>query len=760
MLKKFLTIKHVGKFRDYSAAGDTELARLTLILADNGRGKTTAGDILRSLKTGNPAHVLGRATLGSNGNPEISLRFDTGNIVFKDGKWSQAYPDISIYDTAFVHENVFAGDCVDHTHKKNLYSVIVGEDGVKLARSVEDLDNKLKDAQRDITTKKSELERGIPAGLPLQTFLRLSKDEAVDANIAAMEQVIRALQSAEEIKSKPELKKILLPVFPATFLALMQKSLPNVTRDVEARVRAHLAEHTSGATEQWVGDGVSRIKNDTCPFCSQPIEGNTLIAAYTIFFGEAYRALKREIDEQQEAIEAAFSRRNLLDLQRTVSGNGELASFWKQFITFEEAAISFQNDIERAFELMRSTAVSVATQKRSNPLESIDGGIEFAVSCEGWKAAQEAVARYNAAIDVANSQITLKRTATAQANIKAVSANLVTLRLTKQRYEPAVDEMCLAYQAAVTAKERLEAQKTAAKAALDSYSERVFSAHEREINQTLTKFGAGFRLADAKRSYLGGTPSTTYQLMINGHSVDLGDGTTPVNKPSFRNTLSAGDKNTLALAFFLAQIEHDSRRGEKIVIFDDPFTSQDQFRRTCTHQMINRLAGIVRQVIVFSHDPGFLKSMWDNAGTVAAKVLQFARCGSETVTINVCDIDAETKSVYLRNHSKMLAFSRECKGDATDVVKCIRPFLEGWFRLRYPGNFSETEWLGDFIKRIREADTTSPLYAAKGMLDELTAINDYSKKYHHEQTPGSDAEPLNEAELLTFVSRTLALAAN
>jgi wobble nucleotide-excising tRNase len=32
---------------------------------------------------------------------------------------------------------------------------------------------------------------------------------------------------------------------------------------------------------------------------------------------------------------------------------------------------------------------------------------------------------------------------------------------------------------------------------------------------------------------------------------------TPTSQPSFKNTLSAGDRTTLALAFFLAQAEQD-----------------------------------------------------------------------------------------------------------------------------------------------------------------------------------------------------------
>ena len=61
-------------------------------------------------------------------------------------------------------------------------------------------------------------------------------------------------------------------------------------------------------------------------------------------------------------------------------------------------------------------------------------------------------------------------------------------------------------------------------------------------------------------------------MVINDTAVEMGSGDTPLDEPSFRNTLSSGDKSTLALAFFLAQIKADAEKGECIVVFDDPDT--------------------------------------------------------------------------------------------------------------------------------------------------------------------------------------------
>ena len=80
---------------------------------------------------------------------------------------------------------------------------------------------------------------------------------------------------------------------------------------------------------------------------------------------------------------------------------------------------------------------------------------------------------------------------------------------------------------------------------------------------------------------------------------------------SFRNTLSAGDKSTLALALFLAKVNADSALGETIVVLDDPFTSLDNFRRQFTAIEIRKLCGRAAQTIVLSHDKNFLRLLWE-----------------------------------------------------------------------------------------------------------------------------------------------------
>src|SRR5208282_3613352 len=108
MLRKVISIKNIGRFLNCGAAGDVELKHYNLVFAENARGKTTLCAILRSLQTGDTAHVIGRTTLGGPGEPEARILLDAGTIALNAGAWSATVPSLAIFDSTFVSENVYS----------------------------------------------------------------------------------------------------------------------------------------------------------------------------------------------------------------------------------------------------------------------------------------------------------------------------------------------------------------------------------------------------------------------------------------------------------------------------------------------------------------------------------------------------------------------------------------------------------------------------------------------------------------------------
>jgi len=148
--------------------------------------------------------------------------------------------------------------------------------------------------------------------------------------------------------------------------------------------------------------------------------------------------------------------------------------------------------------------------------------------------------------------------------------------------------------------------------------------------------------------------------------------------------------------------------------------------------------------------------MPETTGTPSPKALQFARMGNGT-NISEWNIENDTRGDYAQTHRDLWRFLHHAEGDPKSIARSIRPLLEKYLRLKLPGEFPDNEWLGEFIKKIRESDDSHAIAAAKVILAEVESINDYSKRYHHNTNASSESEPIDSGELETFVRRTLKL---
>jgi hypothetical protein len=159
-------------------------------------------------------------------------------------------------------------------------------------------------------------------------------------------------------------------------------------------------------------------------------------------------------------------------------------------------------------------------------------------------------------------------------------------------------------------------------------------------------------------------------------------------------------------------------------------------------------------VIVLSHDPHFLKRLWDRLQPYGGerKCLKLARIGLYDTTILEWDIEGATQARYQDDLKVLTDYLNDGIGDPRDVVQKIRPVLETYCKLLSPSTFLEHDWLGDIIGKIRAAGTGHQLFAHCDNLDEL---NDYTKRYHHGEGHQPTTERINDSELQGYVKRTL-----
>jgi hypothetical protein len=90
------------------------------------------------------------------------------------------------------------------------------------------------------------------------------------------------------------------------------------------------------------------------------------------------------------------------------------------------------------------------------------------------------------------------------------------------------------------------------------------------------------------------------------------------------------------------------------------------------------------------------------------------------------------------------------------IARCIRPSLEGLFRIKFHKHIKQNDWLGNFIEYIRDSDIDSPFKRLSSILEQLENVNDYSRTFHHSNSPYVE-EQISEGELKSFVRFTLDL---
>jgi wobble nucleotide-excising tRNase len=755
MLQRVVSIKNVGRFRNCAAIGDVTFRRYTLVFAENARGKTTLCDILRSLTRNAPDIVIGRATLGAVDPPEVQLLTASGMRAFRDGAWTAAHPNILVFDGTYVRENIFAGDVVDTEHRRNLYRVIIGAQGVTLAASLDALDGQIRDKTTDIRNNRNQMQRLLPQGMTPEAFVALPEDPNIDARIAARSQDLEAARQSAQLQQKAALSAVTIPVFPAAFAALLARTFASVSADAERHVTEHIERHRMRARgEPWLTEGLQYVVDGSCPFCAQQTDAVGLIQDYRSFFSREYHALRDEVTGLKRQVDTVIGERNAATLEQLVTQNVGTAESWRPFCELEAPVLPQGQVVHEVFRAIRETAQTLLDRKAGTPLEAVPPDNQFTQALANFEALRTSLETYNVSVATANAAIEARRRHAQAANVRDVENDLARLNAVRSRHTAAARTLCEADIRCHAEKAALEAQKVTAREQLDAHTQRVITQYGQRINWYLERINASFRISTPTHTYRGGTPSTSYQIIINNNAVDLGDSATPLNRPSFKNTLSGGDRTTLALAFFFAQLELDANRAQATVVFDDPFGSMDGFRRNHTVNQIYRCGQNCLQVVVLSHDPGFLHLLWERVAPAERKPLCLARIGEDNTTIVEWDIERAVQARYRADTDALQRFFADGEGAPRDVVQKIRPVLEAYCRNLYPTQFGDQEMMGGIIAIIRNAGAMHPLLP---VVDDLDELNIYCRRYHHGDNPNAANEQLDDAELKGYVGRTLKL---
>lgn len=757
-IERFQLLRNVGQFDSVSAGAGLALTPLTLIYAENGRGKTTLATILRSLSTGESALIEDRHRLGAAHRPHVVLTVGGAQIVYQNGAWGQPPPRVAVFDDAFVAANVCSGIEIEASHRQNLHELILGAQGVALNGQVQQHIAAVEQHNRELKTREAAIPAHQRAGLTADAFCALPADDEIDAKIQAAERALAAARAADSIRQRDAFGPLCLPSFDLSAVReFLSRTLPDLQAEAARQVRDHLRRLGRGG-ETWVGEGIPRITAaseglpaEICPFCAQDLAGSPLIRHYEAYFSDAYNGLKSAIIETGQGTSATHSGEIQAAFERDVRIAIQAQGFWHDFMDAPSVEIDTAS-ILRNWTAARDAVLAVLRTKAASPLEVVSLPPETVAAVDTYDRDVQSVSAISAALTALNGQVAVVKEQAAAANVAALNADLARVQAVKARHSAPLETACNAYVAEKQAKTTTERLRDAARAALDQYRNTIFPAYEQSINNYLSRFSAGFRLGSVDSVNTRSGSSASYNVVINNVAVGLSASN---GGPSFRTVLSAGDRNTLALAFFFAALDQAPNLADTIVVVDDPMTSLDEHRSLTTVEEVRSLLGRARQVIVLSHSKPFLCQMWEGADTQTRSALRIDRDGTGS-TLAAWDVHQDCITEHDRRHALASAYLHAAN-PATEraVAQALRPILEAYLRVAYPAEFPPGTMLGSFIGVCRQRIGRPNQIMNATDIDELDRLRNYGNRFHHDSNPAWQTAAINDQELANFVGRTL-----
>jgi wobble nucleotide-excising tRNase len=760
-LDRIQLLRNVGQFDSVHEGAQFPLTRLALIYAENGRGKTTLASILRSAGTGNAQLVTERHRLGAQHPPHLVLTSRAGPpLVFQNGAWSTTLPDIAVFDDHFVAQNICAGIEISSSHRQNLHELILGAQGVALNAALQGHVARIEEHNRTLRALGDAIPAVSRGAMAVDAFCALPPQADIDVAIQDAERNLAAARSADAVRQAATFVAFSLPGFDIQAInELLARTLPDLEAEAANSVQAHLVKlGRAGAT--WVSDGMQSIvgasaslDQEICPFCAQDLANSPLLRHYRAYFSAAYDGLKGDVAQQIQALNNTHGAPAALAFERSVREAEQRRNFWDPFVQVPEITVDAAA-LTRTWGEARDAVAEVLAAKQAAPLEGSMLSEAAMVAIANYEAAKVDIIACSEALLACNARVALVKERAASANLAALTADLARLRSTRERYSAGVAPHCAAYETEKAAKTQTEGLRDQARIALDNYRRNIFPAYQGVINDYLGRFNAGFRLDQVDSVNTRGGSACSYSVLINNTAVPQ----TADAGPSFRNTLSAGDRNALALAFFFASLEQDQQLPQKIVVIDDPMTSLDEHRSLTTVQEMRRLLPRVAQVIVLSHSKPFLCNLWEGASTAVRSAIRLVRAAAGS-TFAAWDVRQDCITEHDRRHELVIGYLQVADPAVErQVAAALRLILEAFARVAYPTTFQPGGLLGPFIGICEQRVATAGQILSQADIVELRALLDYANLFHHDSNPAWATQIINDQALVNFAQRTLAFA--
>lgn len=709
MIQRIKNIKGIGVFRDFRGGGAVPIAdtnKISVIFGRNMLGKTTLSKIFESLATNNPTLIQERASIPPGASaPSVQLdylnRMGKVKILnYRSSSWesNDLNDRLYVFGQDFIHRNLITGLEVTRVNREEFTDFVLGEEGVKLSREIED-------KKKELRGKKSDLEKIKPSFAAKQQWSeQKTKDYSelkVDWSINDLEKQREAakkslmrLENIEEFTALPAFSPLAVEAL-KSFESLQKDidemskmSYRQVTDQIKERVLGHIKKHCKDEEKAtlWLKQGLEWIEDGSCPFCSQQLDPvGDLIETFQKMFDQAFKDYEKSVQkainnildqvdslmafspvtQTNEALQAARKYQPFLDDIST-----SVQSLEEFFAKIQEAEITIRKFLNE----YKKSVINAINEKKAQPHNSIKVDIDSKKMKDSYKVIDDLFKKVNSIIK--NLSLASEAKKKDVEGIKSTQLNQE-----KKLYEEQLMEVDKK-QARIEDSKDCEKYSKVCKEIdylLETISEKQEEL-EKDQSDYLKKY---FKSLNALFRELG---SNDFDLFLE--SSDRGDKKTVFLKVKYHGqeiqhehlhkVFSESDKRSLALAIFICKVKHIQEKEKAVLILDDPVISFDDNRVGHSIRLFKDLSDDFSQVILLSH----YKLLVDKLYNPSANVYYLAiKTDSGSSVLRKLDVHKFTLTPHERAFEEIMSFING--DDSVDVRRSLRPFMEDHLKLLY-----------------------------------------------------------------------------
>ncbi|MFA6076969.1 MAG: AAA family ATPase [Candidatus Paceibacterota bacterium] len=700
-------IKNIGTFSNFTNGASLGFEKLTFIYGFNTYGKTTLTDIFQSLKDNDPKIIQDRKTIpAQTGQQKVvfSVKEEIENdIMFEHDNWTQN--DLSkyleVFDTDFIHKNLFTGLNIGRENKENFTQFILGEQSVKLAKEIAKKKKETGDKKRELKTKvpnfvKDKIDIEIIKFLEF-SIVGLEKDNIeniLPQKKIALQKEQERLKEPQKISQLQEPNEFYLPTFTIIELleminTLLQEDYSSIKEDILVKLNKHLFDNFSSKdnAENWIKAGLHYCKDrtkDGCPFCGQFLHNaQDLINIYDSYFDEVYNDFISRIDKELESKNREIE--NFTFAQKTILQT-VLIGFnkYKEFISdeiFQAKLIELQTNID----LLQEEDLSVEKGKILKNIESSQDLkskcpykrvdiIDFSHFKTIYLEYNQSLINIKEIIDELSVKIKAfkkqyENIVTIQQGVDFLISEIEELEYKKARIDQ--DQDCINYikiQQEITIS---EAEISVLESRLEGDQSQYLVNYFTQINDLFKKLGSKNFTLEKDTNNQGHMP--VYSLKVKFHNVKI-------SNDQLKSVFSESDRRTLALAIFWVKIDlkEQAEKEKMVIILDDPMTSFDDNRTTYSINLFKETISQVSQIIILTHYPNFIKRFCEitKDSQITTKYLKIKK-DDATSSLVLSERNVYTMSDYEKVFMKIYEFINRSQSES--IKTDLRPFLENLY---------------------------------------------------------------------------------